>query len=163
MITPRRTLATSFAILALVLAWSGRLLAVGPSVLMFYGDPLKKPVLVSGSDAAAFDNMLGSASVSESDLAGRTPISVALFWGPATNPANNGVPIDQLKPEMAMQHGRYYPPTATKPAVILVTQFTKMVQPSAPSSSAAYNFGGPLSSNAVAVLKRLGVPTGPPR
>jgi len=162
MITSRRTLGTSLVILGLVLVWSGRVFAIGPTVMMFYGAPLQKPVLVTGADTAPFGNLLAQTDVAASDIVGRTPISVALFWGPSSNPANNGVPLADLKPEMAWQHGRYYPATPTKSAVLLVTAMSQKATQAMPPPTAGpstFSWGGALVPDAIAVLKRLGIPT----
>jgi hypothetical protein len=46
-------------------------------------------------------------------------INVACFWGPPANPAMNGVQkLEDLKPEMATQHARFYPAMGDQPAVI---------------------------------------------
>ena len=108
-------------------------------------------------------NLLAQTDVAVSDTVGRKPINVALFWGPASNPANNGVPLADLKPEMAWQHGRYYPATATKAAVLLVTALTQkgtQAMPPPTAGPSTFTWGGALSADAVAVLKRLGIPTG---
>jgi hypothetical protein len=160
MITPRRTLATILVMFAMLVTWTSRVSAIGPTVLMFYGDPLKKPVMVTGADAALFDNLVGSATIGAGDTTGRSFITVALFWGPVSNPANNGVALANLKPEMAMQHGRFYAATATKPALLLVTQFTKSVQSTVPTAESVYTGGGSVSPAALAALKRLGIQTG---
>lgn len=151
------------ATLAIGFSAAAPLLALGPTVLMFYGEPLKKPVLVTGADVAAFGDMLLTPTTAPAPEARRTFIMVALFWGPPNNPANNGVPVDQLTPQMAWQHGRLYPATTTQPALLLTDRFVKAVQATAPTRDSAYDCGGPLSAAAVALLQRLGIPAGPPK
>lgn len=138
--------------------------AIGPTVLMFYGEPLKKPVFVTGDDAAAFPEtlVLRPTTVPAKDTAGRSFISVALFWGLATDPARNGTPLAQLTPQMASQHARFYPATASQPALLLTTQFLKAVQ-DVPDEHTVFSSGGPLTPAALAVLRRLGLPVGPAR
>ena len=163
MITLQRTLATAAAILMLIAMWPGQeARAIPASLLMFYGEPLKKSVLVSGDDARAFGDLQQTGSAAPS-TAGRNFIAVAIFYGPANDPAVRGVPPDQLTPQMAWQHGRYYPATAKDPALFLVTnmQVKQMKMATAPMPDANTRFisMGPLSPNALAVLKRLGIPT----
>lgn len=153
-----RRMATALLTTATLLIAASPLQAVGPTVMMFYGGTLQKPVLVTGADAAAFGDLLRPATVSVSELGGRPYVSVALFWGPEGNPALNGKPMAELTPEMAWQHGRLYLATAGQPAVLLVTQLTKNTQPvPAPAAEASFNRGGPIPDAAAAVLKRLGI------
>lgn len=100
--------------------------AIGPAILMFYGGDLKEPVLVfpgnpSYSPTSFIWNPVnggvpytgGKRGTLPPNLEGRRYMSVAIFWGryePAT-----------LKASDASQHGRIYLPTATAPAVIVIT------------------------------------------
>ena len=153
-----RRLATALLITATLLIVTSPLQALGPTVMMFYGGSLQKPVLVTGADAAAFGDLLRPATVSVNDLGNRPYVSVALFWGPENNPALNGKPMAELTPQMAWQHGRLYFATTSQPAVLLVTQLTKNTQPvPAPTAGASFSQGGPIPDAATAVLKRLGI------
>jgi len=154
-----RRLATALATTAILLSAASPLQALGPTVMMFYGGTLQKPVLVTGADAATFGEVLRPATVSVSELGSRPYVSVALFWGPESNPALNGKPMAELTPQMAWQHGRLYLATASQPAVLLVTQLTKNTQPvPTPTAGASFTQGGPIPDAAGAVLKRLGIP-----
>ena len=158
----KRILTIAGVALMLVTLWGQRALAIGPTVMIFYGEPLKKQVIISGKDIDLFGDL--TQPVRSAPTTGRTFITVALFWGLESNPAGNGVPIAQLTPAMASQHGRYYPATATEPAWIIMTTPMKQASqppPSARQGTAPYVWGGPLPSEAVALLKRLGIPTGP--
>jgi hypothetical protein len=76
----------------------------------------------------------------------------------------NGVRVlTDLKPEMAWQHGRFYPPTARHAAVLLTTLFTKRAQGPAPDAMAAFSGGGPVPPAALDVLARAGIVRKPPR
>ena len=158
-----RTLAVAAMTALALFAFAARPLhAIGPTVLMFYGEPLKKTVLVTGADTVPFGDFLTPSTVTPQDTVGRGFIKVALFCGPLSNPAANGTPLEKLTPEMAWQHGRLFPATATQPALLLTTAFTKQAV-GVPTSSGAAGFtaGGALTPDAVAVLRRLGVPVGP--
>jgi hypothetical protein len=150
------------ALTALMLGLGQRVQAqgLGPTLMMFYGEPLTKPVHIAGADIATFGSLVHGGPPRTHDTAGRTFISVALFWGPTSNPAMNRVPIAQLTPQMAGQHGRFYPATATQPALLIFTTLMKQAQ-AVPTESGLYGWGGPISPAAVAVLKRAGIPTGP--
>jgi hypothetical protein len=159
----RRILTIAVVALLLVAAWPGqRALAIGPTVIIFYGEPLKKQVVISGRDITLFGDL--THPLPPMPTSGRTFITVALFWGLASNPAGNGVPIAELTPAMASQHGRYYPATATQPAAIMMTTTAKGIAqppPDASRGTTPFVWGGPLPVEAVALLKRLGIPTGP--
>lgn len=135
------------------------------TVMMFYGPPLQAPVFVTDADTAPFTNLLQPASMTVKELGDREYVQVALFWASRSDPANNGThALSALTPAMAWQHGRFYPPAAGKPAVLLVTMMTKGAQPvPIPSNGAAFIWGGPVSPNALAVLQRLKIVPGPGR
>ena len=157
-----RSLARSILTIVALMVISQTLHAQGASVLMFYGGTLKAPVTLTGADAAAFNNVTERASVTVGDMGARPYIPVALYWGTRADPANNGTPLAALKPEMAWQHGRFYPAVAGKPAVLLTTGMTKQMAGRTqlvpvPSDGAQFIWGGPVSEAALSVLKRLGV------
>jgi hypothetical protein len=154
-----RALAVSIAVTLVVLAMASRTLsAQSPTVVMFYGEPLKAPIYLTDADAAAFGNLLSKATVTSQDVANRPYRSVAIFWASRSNPANNGTPVNKLTPEMAWQHGRLYLPAAGRPALLLTTMMTKVAQSvPIPSNDAAFVWGGPVSDAVLAVLKEKGV------
>jgi hypothetical protein len=160
MINSIRRFGSVLALIAVLLVCQTRLLALPPTVLMFYGAPLKKPILVTGTETAVFTNLLDASRIGSAETISGSYISVALFWGPPSDPAVNRVPVAQLTPQMAWQHGRYYVATASRPAMLLVTQMSKGIQAVPPETAGkAFIWGGQLSADAVAVLKRLGIPT----
>jgi hypothetical protein len=132
--------------------------AIGPTVMMFHGAPLKKPVFVTGADTTAFGDLLRRTTLRFSDMGDRPFYAVAMFWGPPSDPARNGVRIPDLTPEMAWQHGRFYLPRAGQPGVLLVTNVTKNGGPvQYPAEASAFTLGGPVPSQAGPVLDRLGL------
>jgi hypothetical protein len=150
------------AAVAVVLAASperARSAVIGPTVMMIYGAPLPKPVFITGSETGAFGDLHARSPVTAQQLEGRLFYSVALFWGPASDPAVNGVRnIADLRPEMAWQHGRLYPPTSNQPAVLLTTLFSKGPQRSPkPEDARLFIGGGPVPAAGLATLKRLGL------
>lgn len=153
-----RPLACAVIALAVFALGSHVLQAQGATALMFYGGNLPKPVIVSGADAATFSNVTAAASIPAAELADRPYIQVALFWGTRADPANNGARLEDLKPEMAWQHGRFYPAANGKPALLLTTELTKRAQSvPLPSNGSTFTWGGPVPPKALAVLQRLGV------
>ena len=150
-----RPIVMAVATAALFLSMSQRADAIGPSVLMFYGGSLTAPVLVTGAEANLFGNLLSPSTVPEKDIAGRSYLKVAVFWGTQANPTGRGVPLADLKPEMAWQHGKYYAATGSKPAVLVVTQIHEKKGQRAPdySATASFPWGGTLSAAAAAAAQ----------
>ena len=117
-------------VVVLLVGFSPRpVLAISPWGVMVYGEKLVKPILLrpaSPADFPAFGLLWWKAGSYAnpnrtvqgdpqllSDLRNRPYVSLAIFWG-QYDP-------DQLKPENASQHGRLYLPTASDPAIIVVT------------------------------------------
>src|SRR5262245_25133510 len=104
-----RSLVVPLAAVALVVAATQRVDALGPSVLMFYGGTLPAPFYISGAEANSFGDLLTPAKLSANELVGRAYFKVAVFWGPQSDPALRGITkLADLRPEMAWQHGKYY-------------------------------------------------------
>ena len=138
-----------------VFALAQRVDAIGPSVLMFYGDKLPAPVFVTGADANLFGDLLTPSRVDPKDTEGRAYLKVAVFWGTQANPTGLGVALTNLKPEMAWQHGKYFPATASKPAVLVVTTLHRKVAQKVPdfANEELFSWGGALSPAATAAVK----------
>lgn len=164
----RRVAATALLVAGAMLVPGGRVVqALSPTVLMFYGASLPRPVFVQGPDALAFGDLVRVSPIKAAELGPRPFIAVALFWGPAHDPALNGVrALNQLKPEMAWQHGRFYPPVNGAPAVLLATPLIKVKQREkvsapmpVPTEASAYLWGGPTPAIPAPLLERLRPPT----
>jgi hypothetical protein len=86
-------------------------------------------------------------------LKDRPFMNLAIFWGEYD--------VDELKPENASQHGRFYPPTATEPAIV-VTTVPDMQKKSNPIPGELQGFAAvwTLSPQDLSALKGLGIPTG---
>jgi|SRR4030095_4256942 hypothetical protein len=102
--------------------------AAAPSIIMIYGDPLERPLVITRNiDGVGF--LFGgydrgqSATVAVADLKDRRFVKVAIYWGGGwwKKYVEDGEPLSTLRPEEANQHGRLYLPTATEPAVALKT------------------------------------------
>ena len=131
--------------------------AIGPTVVMFYGPPLKVPTFVTGVETNVLGDMLHPAGAAAGGLDDRPFVSVALFWGPASDPALRGIrDLKALTPEMAWQHGRFYPPQPGKPAVLVTTAFSKGAR-RPPTSAGEFVNGGIVSDEALVMLRRAGV------
>ena len=139
----------------LVLALSQRVDAIGPSVLMFYGGALPAPVFVTGAEANLFGDLLTPSKVAAKDTDGRSYLKVAVFWGTQANPTGHGIPIANLKPEMAWQHGKYFAASGSKPAVLVVTPIHEKKEARIPDYSAgvAFPWGGVVSPTAATAVK----------
>ena len=150
-----RSMVAAFSAGVFVLALAQRVDAIGPSVLMFYGGKLAAPVLVTGADANLFGDLLTPSKVSAKETEGRAYLKVAVFWGTQANPTGLGIALKDLKPEMAWQHGKYYPATASKPAVLVVTTLHKKASQSVPdfADDQLFSWGGALSPAATTAVK----------
>ena len=138
--------------------------AISPWAVMVYGERLAQPVLLRPADPTEFpafgllwwhagrynsptpiDQQLWSG------LTNRSYVSLAIFWG--------RYGADELKPESASQHGRFYPATATEPAIV-VTTVPDMQKRSNPIPRELERFAAAwtLSQQELATLKSLGFP-----
>jgi hypothetical protein len=122
---------TGSIVVALLLAGfsSTPVLGVSPSAVLVYGEKLAQPTLLrpgSPENFPAFGLLWWNAGsyarptrTVQSDpqllveLKNRPYVNLAIFWG--------RYEADELKPENASQHGRFYPPTASAPALVVVT------------------------------------------
>ncbi len=139
----------------LVFALAQRVDAIGPSVLMFYGGKLTAPVFVTGAEANLFGDLLTPSKVAAKETEGRAYLKVAVFWGTQANPTGLGVTkLTDLKPEMAWQHGKYYPAIGSKPAVLVVTTLHRKNAQSVPDfrNEELFQWGGALSPAATAAV-----------
>ena len=164
----------------LLVAFARPASAQWPTVMMFYGGSLTQPVFATGADTPPFSGFVGGVpapnQATANDMGNRPYVNVAWFWGPRDDPAQNGTrTLDALKPEMAFHHGRLYPSTADKPAMLFMMSLQVKGrdvygmmklgpggQPVSrgnpiPTDPAAFSVGRPLTPPALAVLQRLGV------
>ena len=138
--------------------------AISPSAVMVYGEKLAQPVLLRPTDPADFPafgllwwragSYANPTPIDQqlwSGLKNRPYVSLAIFWGRYDS--------DQLKPENASQHGRFYPATASQPAIV-VTTVPDMQNKSNPIPSDLERFAAAwtLSSQELSTLKTLGFP-----
>ena len=111
----------SIAVAVLLIGFSSEsVVAISPWAVMVYGEKLGQPVLLrpaspedfpafgllwwkAGSYATPTRTLQGDPQL-VSDLKNRPYMNLAIFWG--------GKHQDEIKPESASQHGRFYPPTA---------------------------------------------------
>jgi hypothetical protein len=144
---------------------STRVSAISPSAVLVYGENVAQPVLLRPTDPADFPafGLLSWRAGSYrnptridqqlwSGLKNRPYVNLAIFWG--------RYDADQLKPENASQHGRFYPATATEPAIV-VTTVPDMQKRSNPIPRELERFAAAwtLSSQELSTLKNLGFPT----
>jgi hypothetical protein len=125
-----RQLRAAAATLLLLMVGAARLEAAAPRLVMFYGGPLRTPVLL----ADWHDNLrlVQSATAGTAEpygrLAGRPYIRVAHFWGPEwARYVDEGNPLDQLRPEQGNEHGRFYPAFRGSDAVYFGKRLTPKV------------------------------------
>jgi hypothetical protein len=142
-------------------------LAVSPWAVMVYGEKLGQPILLrpaSPEDFPAFGLLWWKAGAYShptrtvqgdpellSALRNRPYVNLAIFWG-QYDP-------DQLKPENASQHGRFYLPTASESAIVVST-VPDMQKKSNPIPKELGGFAAvwTLSPQELTTLKGLGFP-----
>ena len=164
------------AALVMIVGYARPADAQWPTVIMFYGDPLEQPVFATGGDTPPFGVFVRAPrnhAATAKDMGGRPYVNVAFFWGPADQPAMNGVrTLAGLKPEMTMHHGRLYLADAGRPTMMFMSGLGQVkgrdargmrkVFPgraafSVPTDPAVFSVGGEVPAPALAVLKGLGV------
>ena len=141
--------------------------AISPSAILVYGGSLGQPTLLrpgSPADFPAFGHLWWKAgpyasptrtvkgdSELLSSLQNRPHLSLAIFWG-QYDP-------NQFKPENASQHGRFYPPTASEPAIVVSTvpDMQKKANP-IPKELEGFAAAWTLNPQELATLKALGFP-----
>jgi hypothetical protein len=138
--------------------------AISPSAVLVYGEKVAQPVLLRPADptdfpafgllwwhAGSYSNPTRIDQQLWSGLKNRPYVSLAIFWG-RYDP-------DELKPESASQHGRFYPATASEPAIVVAT-VPDMQRRSNPIPSELERFAAAwtLSPQEVSTLKTLGFP-----
>jgi hypothetical protein len=158
----------SIALGVLLVAFSSKpVLAVSPSAVIVYGEKLAQPILLraaSPADYPAFGilwwqagsyshptrTVQGDAQLISS-LRNRPYVNLAIFWGQYEP--------NQLKPENASQHGRFYLPTASEPAVVVSTvpDMQKKSNP-IPKELGGFFAVWTLSPQDLTTLKGLGFP-----
>jgi hypothetical protein len=162
--TKSRRLPLLAAVLLLGLT-SAPLSAISPSAVMVYGDQVRQPLVLrpgSPSNYPAFGLLWWQAgdynrpteidSTLWTGLKDRPYVRLAIFWG--------RYEADQLKPEEASQHGRFYPPTATEPAVVVTTlpDMQKRANP-IPKELDLFYAAWSLTRQEVSTLESLGFPS----
>ena len=138
--------------------------AISPSAVMVYGEKIAQPVLLRPADptdfpavgllwwrAGSYTNPTRIDEQLWSGLKNRPYVNLAIFWG--------RYDADELKPENASQHGRFYFATASEPAIV-VTTVPDMQKKSNPIPSDLERFAAAwtLSSQELSTLKGLGFP-----
>jgi len=141
--------------------------AISPSAVMVYGEKLGQPILLrpaSPEDFPAFGLLWWKAGSYAnptrtvqgepqllSDLRNRPYVNLAIFWG--------RYDADEIKPGSASQHGRFYLPTASDPALVVVTapDMQKKSNP-IPKELVGFRAVWTLSPQDLTTLKALGFP-----
>jgi hypothetical protein len=141
--------------------------AAAPTIIMIYGEPLQKPIFVVLKQGEVTDSMSTygfffqeTGRTTPTEMSDRPYLSTAMFysfkeWAAYTN---HSALLTQLRPEQASQHGRLYLPTASEPAVVLVTRFRNLDPVPIPSASTAFINMAPLGRAAIETVRRLGIP-----
>jgi hypothetical protein len=158
----------SLIVAGLLIAFSSQpVLAVSPSAVMVYGEKLAQPILLRPAGPEQFpafgllwwqagrysnpDRTVQGDPQLVSALKDRAYVNLAIFWGKYES--------NEFKPENASQHGRLYLPTASEPAIVVVTapDMQKKGNP-IPKELAGFRAVWTLSSQDLGTLKGLGFP-----
>lgn len=163
----RRGILFSIALLALLVSMT-RTEAVAPRLVMVYGNPLPKPIVIDANTEKLFERQ-GLVSIdgkivdlshtndfAPDDMKNRPYLTLALFWGSEwVRYVQEGKPLDQLRPEDAERttptpasRGKFYPACGDRSAAISL--YTGI-------SPAGYTFKR-LPDDALKVLEGFGVP-----
>jgi len=164
----RRARKWSIALAVLLIGFSSTpVVAISPSAVLVYGEKLGQPILLrpaSPEDFPAFGLLWWKAGSYAnptrtvqgepqllSDLRNRPYVSLAIFWGQYD--------AKEIKPENASQHGRFYLPTASAPALVVVTapDMQKKSNP-IPTELVGFRAVWTLSPQDLTTLKGLGFP-----
>src|SRR5262249_52623462 len=138
--------------------------AISPSAVLVYGEGIAQPILLRPADptdfpafgllwwrAGAYRNPTRIDQQLWTGLKKRPYASLAIFWGRYN--------ADEFTPENASQHGRFYPATASEPAIVVAT-VPDMQRKSNPIPRDLESFAGAwtLSPQELSALKGLGFP-----
>lgn len=126
-------------------------LAKGPRIMMIYGTPLAKPVVVSNwsDNATIMFAAHESASLIHARLTGRPSLRVAMFWGLHwMRYMQHHKPLAAVHPTQADQFARFYPAYGTAPALFVFDSIP------GPYTSLVCRVG----QKGLAVFARYGVP-----
>lgn len=150
----------------LLLCVSKSLSAIGPAAIVLHGGDLKSPLVTRPAIgslhclwAAGTPHYDRSKTDIPAGLEGRRYLSYDVFWGRFESA--------ELIPEAASQHGRLYPPTADRPAVVVLTLpamndptpgATRAKATPIPSQLDGFAFGRALTPNETAELVAAGIP-----
>jgi len=151
---------TSAWVVSFALLTSPPLLAVRPMIIMFYGGSLKQPVFITDlAETMVFHDLEKPTTLVASDLGAREYVKVAMFWGVRWEPYTSGLqPVTSLMPELASQHGRFYPAEGDRPAVLLQTK-PQLERRPVPTDVAELTWGGEMERTWAEFLVRKGVAT----
>jgi len=132
---------------------------VSPRIIMFYGEPLRSPIYITGEHSRMFHDIENPTDLRVSGFSKRRFIKVAMFWGTAWDPYYFGtLPLKGLTPDKAGQHGRLY--LADGKAAPTLLQTVPHLKPVAlPSDPNDFVWGGPVPVESVALLRYYRVPT----
>jgi hypothetical protein len=93
--------------------------AAAPRLIMVYGGPLARPVVLAdwwGNLAVITGEAV---DVRPEGLSARPYLNLALFWGPRWDTyVRDGGSLDALHPEQANEHARFYPAVGEAPALV---------------------------------------------
>ena len=119
----RRAILLEVLLLAALATSTSPALAAAPRIMMVYGAPLVKPVVVSNwsDNATIMVAAHESSSLIHARLTGRPSLRVAMFWGLHwMRYMQHHKPLAAVHPTQADQFARFYPAYGTAPALFVL-------------------------------------------
>ena len=147
----RRVILLGMLLLAALATITSPALAAAPPIMMVYGAPLVKPVVVSnwGDNATIMVAAHESSSLIHTRLTGRPSLRVAMFWGLHwMRYMQHHKPLAAVHPTQADQFARFSPAYGTAPALFVFDSIP------GPYTSLICRVGAP----GLAVFARYGIP-----
>lgn len=147
----RRLILLVALILAALAATTVPALAKGPRIMMVYGAPLTRPVVLSNwrDNATVMFATSDSSSFVHAKLTGRPSLRVAMFWGLYwMRYMQHQKPLAAVHPAQADQFARFYPAYGSTPALFVFDSIP------GPYTSLIRRVG----AAGLAVLARYGIP-----
>jgi len=138
--------------------------AAGPTIVMFYGQSLPKPIFITinnGEDANKYDPLFECKGdgILPRDIGNRPFVTLAMFWGKWDKYVTNPSLLPELVPTSAPQHGRLYLPTRTQPwAVLIRTQIRNGDPVPIPQDATGFELRCAVSEQGAGFLRQAGVP-----
>ncbi len=133
------------------------MLAAAPPIIIVTGLPLSQPIVLADWEqnialiSSGVENPIGQMEAPQ----GRPYLDLALFTGEQwASYVETGQPVEALQPSQADEHGRFYPASATEPALLVLLEVQRRGGISLMTWSVRH-----IDEAGLAILTEHGVPT----